>query len=103
MEKAYLKNLKNDFKYILYGGIKKGVEVMDFLTTRGKVLFGAVVLCIFGTIGFMSLNLIILMNENYHLRDDNERLRAIVEEYRNTDRDYRYQKELEKVKAEMNQ
>lgn len=53
--------------------------MLDFLTTKGKVLFGVTCVCVLLTIGMMAVNLLILANQNHKLSEENAALRQRIQ------------------------
>jgi fructose-specific phosphotransferase system IIC component len=52
---------------------------MDFLTTKGKILFGVVFGGLLIALGFMTVTILILVNQNHHLAEENELLHQKVQ------------------------
>ena len=52
---------------------------MDFLTTKGKILFGVVFGGLLIALGFMTVTILILVNQNHHLAEENAALHQKVQ------------------------
>jgi uncharacterized membrane protein YqjE len=52
---------------------------MDFLTTKGKILFGVMFAGLLIALGFMTVTVLILVNQNHRLSEENAVLHQKVQ------------------------